>query len=95
MPRGVLSIDEGAEKALQSGRSLLPVGMTKVDGDFQRGDAVTVRNHVGQDIARGLATYPSVEMRKLCGRRSEDIETLLGYRGRKEVVHRDNLVLLD
>ena len=95
VPRGVLSIDEGAEKALQSGRSLLPVGMTKVDGDFQRGDAVTVRNHVGQDIARGLATYPSVEMRKLCGRRSEDIETLLGYRGRKEVVHRDNLVLLD
>lgn len=95
VPRGVLVIDAGAEQALRSGRSLLPVGLTAVEGSFQRGDAVTVRNHDGREIARGLAAYACDEVQKLCGRRSEEIEKLLGYRGRKEVVHRDNLVLLD
>jgi glutamate 5-kinase len=95
VPRGVLVIDAGAERALRAGRSLLPVGITDVEGGFQRGDAVTVRNPDGRDIARGLASYAGDEVRKLRGRRSEEIETLLGYRGRNEVVHRDNLVLLD
>ena len=95
VPRGVLVIDAGAEQALRSGRSLLPVGLTAVEGSFQRGDAVTVRNPDGREIARGLAAYACDEVQKLCGRRSEDIETLLGYQGRNEVVHRDNLVLLD
>jgi len=95
VPRGVLVIDAGAEQALHAGRSLLPVGVTTVEGTFQRGDAVTVRNAAGQDLARGLATYSVDEVGKLCGRRSEEIEELLGYRGRDEVVHRDNLVLLD
>lgn len=95
VPRGVLIIDDGAEQALRSGRSLLPVGLTAVEGRFQRGDAVTIRNHGGREIARGLATYACDETLKLCGRRSEEIEKLLGYQGRKEVVHRDNLALLD
>jgi glutamate 5-kinase len=95
VPRGVLVIDAGAEQALRAGRSLLPVGVTAVDGTFQRGDAVTVRNAAGQDLARGLATYAVDEVGKLCGRRSDEIEELLGYRGRDEVIHRDNLVLLD
>jgi glutamate 5-kinase len=95
VPRGVLVIDLGAERALREGRSLLPVGVTDVQGSFQRGDAVTVRNPDGREIARGLATYAGDEVRKLRGRRSEEIEGLLGYRGRNEVVHRDNLVLLD
>jgi len=95
VPRGVLVIDAGAEQALRAGRSLLPVGVATVQGTFQRGDAVTVRNAAGQDLARGLATYAVDEVGKLCGRRSEEIEELLGYRGRDEVIHRDNLVLLD
>ena len=95
VPRGVLVIDDGAERALQDGRSLLPVGITGVEGRFERGDAVTVRNLKGREIARGLAAYASDEVTRLCGRRSEDIEALLGYQGRKEVVHRDNLALLD
>ncbi|MGI9329497.1 MAG: glutamate 5-kinase [Gammaproteobacteria bacterium] len=95
VPRGVLEIDAGAEQALRAGRSLLPVGVTTVDGTFQRGDALTVRNAAGQDLARGLASYAVDEVAKLCGRRSDEIEELLGYRGRDEVIHRDNLVLLD
>lgn len=95
VPRGVLVIDAGAEQALRAGRSLLPVGVATVEGTFQRGDAVTVRNSAGQDLARGLATYAVDEVGKLCGRRSDEIEELLGYRGRDEVIHRDNLVLLD
>lgn len=95
VPRGVLVIDAGAEQALRAGRSLLPVGVATVEGTFQRGDAVTVRNSAGQDLARGLATYAVDEVGQLCGRRSDEIEELLGYRGRDEVIHRDNLVLLD
>jgi glutamate 5-kinase len=95
VPRGVLVIDDGAERALQSGRSLLPVGVTSVEGRFERGDAVTVRNLAGREIARGLAAYASDEVARLCGRRSDEIEGLLGYQGRNEVVHRDNLALLD
>ena len=94
-PRGRLVIDAGAEGALRGGRSLLPVGIVGVDGEFERGDAVTVSNGDGRDIARGLAAYSSADTRKIQGRRSEAIEEVLGYRGRDEVIHRDNLVLLD
>ncbi len=94
-PRGVLDIDSGAEQALVAGKSLLPVGVTAVAGDFQRGDAVMVRNVQGCDIARGLAGYSSRETLAIIGCRSDDIAGLLGYRGRDEVIHRDNLVLLD
>ncbi len=94
-PRGVLDIDAGAEQALAAGKSLLPVGVTAVVGDFQRGDAVMIRNGQGCDIARGLAGYSSGETRAIIGCRSDDIAQLLGYRGRDEVIHRDNLVLLE
>jgi glutamate 5-kinase len=93
-PRGHLVIDAGAEKALTAGRSLLAVGVVGVDGTFERGDAVTVRNREGRDLARGLVAYGSEETRRIQGRRSEEIEQLLGYRGRDELIHRDNLALL-
>ncbi len=94
-PRGVVVIDAGAQRALCAGRSLLPVGVTSVQGDFQRGDAITVRGPEGDELARGLVSYPSKELRLIQGCRSEQIEARLGYRGRDEVIHRDNLVVLN
>lgn len=94
-PRGRLKIDAGAVRALHNGRSLLPVGVVGIYGDFDRGDAVSVHNMDGQDIARGLATYSSADARRIIGRRSDEIGQLLGYPGRDELIHRDNLVLLD
>ena len=95
LPRGAFTVDAGAERALRSGSSLLPVGITAVEGDFQRGDAVLIRNRDGRDLGRGLSAYASDEARRIMGRRSEELEGLLGYRGRDELVHRDNLALLD
>ncbi len=92
---GALVIDTGAEHSLRNGKSLLPVGILAVDGKFQRGDAVVIRNHEGRDLARGLVAYSDAEVRRIKGKRSADTETALGYRGRDEVVHRDNLVLID
>ena len=90
---GGLVIDAGALKALQSGRSLLPAGVTAIDGDFERGDAITVSDLSGQVIARGLSAYSSADARLLVGRKSSEIEALLGYRGRDELIHRDDLVM--
>jgi glutamate 5-kinase len=95
VPRGRMVIDAGAERALRAGRSLLPVGIRTIEGDFQRGDAVTITNEAGHDIARGLAGYDSADARRIVGCRSEDLEAALGYRGRDEIVHRDNLALLN
>ena len=94
-PHGRLVIDSGAVKALTNGSSLLPVGVVSVEGDFERGDAITVADVNRREIARGLTTYSSSEAQKLCGRRSDEIEKLLGYAGRDVIIHRDNLVLLD
>lgn len=94
VPRGVLLVDAGAGRALQRGSSLLPVGLVAVEGEFQRGDAVTIRSADGRDLARGLSAYSSSEARLIQGRRSDELEALLGYRGRDEVVHRDNLAVL-
>ncbi|MCC7257721.1 MAG: glutamate 5-kinase [Gammaproteobacteria bacterium] len=94
-PRGEITIDEGAERALAAGRSLLPVGVVAVAGRFGRGDAVTIRNRDGRDLARGLVAYDSDEARRIQGRRSDEVEALLGYRGRDELVHRDNLALIN
>jgi glutamate 5-kinase len=94
-PRGCLVIDAGAERALHAGSSLLPVGVIAVEGEFGRGDAITVHSNDGRDIARGLSTYSSDDARIIQGRRSKDIEELLGFSGRDEIIHRDNLVLLD
>jgi glutamate 5-kinase len=92
-PAGTLHVDAGAVKALRGGKSLLPAGVTKVEGRFDRGDAVVVRDATGIEIARGLSAYASDDARRVCGRRSQELEAILGYRGRDEIIHRDDLVL--
>lgn len=90
---GVLVVDDGAHRALLAGRSLLPAGVRRVEGDFQRGAAVRITSLGGRLLAKGLVAYPSDEARTLAGRKSGEIEALLGYRGRDELVHRDDMVL--
>ena len=90
---GAIIIDEGALVALRSGKSLLPAGVTSVEGDFNRGDAVAVRLGDGSLIGRGLSAYSSSDAALIAGRKSGDIEKFLGYRGRDEIIHRDDLVL--
>jgi glutamate 5-kinase len=92
-PSGAVAVDAGALKALESGKSLLPAGVFRVDGDFQRGDAVRVLDPSGREIARGLAAYAAEESRRIAGHKSGEIESILGYRGRDEMIHRDDLVL--
>ena len=92
-PVGELHVDEGAVRALRAGRSLLPAGITQVTGRFDRGDPVVVRGPDGAEIARGLSAYSSADAERIRGRRSQDLESLLGFRGRDEVIHRDDLVL--
>jgi len=93
--RGAVTIDAGAlAKLSQEGKSLLPIGMTGVQGDFSRGDVIAIRAPDGREMARGLANYASAEARLLCRKPTTDIETLLGYVAEPEMVHRDNLVLL-
>jgi glutamate 5-kinase len=75
------------------GKSLLPIGMVLVEGDFSRGDVIAVRDGNGAEFARGLANYSSSEARLLCRKPSADIEKLLGYAAEPEMLHRDNLVL--
>ena len=93
-PAGVLNIDAGAARALTAGKSLLPAGVRSVDGTFDRGDAVAVRDVEGREVARGLCAYSAEDSRRIMGHKSGEIETLLGYRGRDEMIHRDDLVLL-
>ncbi len=90
---GALIVDEGAVNALASGKSLLPAGVVDVSGDFERGDAVEVRGQDGRVIAKGLSAYGADDMRAIKGRKSDDIENILGYRGRSEAIHRDDLVV--
>jgi len=92
---GELRVDAGAETALRNGKSLLPVGVTAIDGNFERGDAVRILNEEGREIGRGLAEYASRDAVSLLGQRSEHIEALLGYRGRSVLVHRDELVVFE
>jgi len=92
--RGAVTVDEGAAiKVRAEGKSLLPIGMTAVEGNFQRGEVIAVRDGDGQEFARGLANYSAAEARLLCRRPSSDIGTLLGYVAEPEMVHRTNLVL--
>ena len=93
-PAGEITVDEGAVRALRDGKSLLPAGVTEVKGRFDRGDAVLVRDPAGVEIARGLAAYSSGDAERIRGRRSGEVEQLLGYRGRDEMIHRDDLVLV-
>ncbi len=92
-PRGSITVDAGAEKALNDGKSLLPAGVSAVDGAFERGDTVTVKNAAGRELGRGLIAYSDADARRIAGRRTREIEGLLGYRGRDEMIHRDDLVL--
>jgi glutamate 5-kinase len=92
-PAGKLLVDAGALKALKSGKSLLPAGVTAVDGRFERGDAVLVCDASGQEVARGLAAYSAEDARRIMGHKSREIENILGYRGREELIHRDDLVV--
>lgn len=90
---GHVLVDAGAARALASGKSLLPAGVTQVEGDFERGDLVAVRGPDGREIARGLANYAADDARAVAGHHSGAFEALLGYRGREELIHRDDLVL--
>ena len=92
---GELRLDDGAVSALRSGKSLLPVGVIKVAGNFRRGDVVTLTDLAGSEIGRGLAEYSADEAQRVAGCRSERIEEILGYRGRSVAVHRDEMVLFD
>ena len=92
--RGSVTIDAGAVSKLKSdGSSLLPIGMTGVDGDFSRGEVIAILDSEGQEVARGLANYAAAEARLLCRKPSSQMSELLGYAAEPEMVHRDNLVL--
>jgi glutamate 5-kinase len=90
---GSVVVDAGALAALERGKSLLPAGVTRVDGAFERGDAVLVTDDGGREIARGLIAYSAADASRILGHKSREIEALLGYRGREELIHRDDLVL--
>jgi glutamate 5-kinase len=92
-PAGELVIDDGALTALLRGKSLLPAGVKAVSGRFERGDALLVRSLHGNEVARGLSAYSSDDAERICGRQSREIEALLGFRGRDEMIHRDDLVV--
>jgi glutamate 5-kinase len=92
-PRGALTIDAGAVRALRGGKSLLPAGVIKVEGGFGRGDAVVVRGPDGTEVGRGLIAYDADDAEKIKGRSSADVLSILGFTGRTEMIHRDDLVL--
>lgn len=92
-PKGTLTIDAGAVAALRRGKSLLPAGVIRIDGQFARGDAVVIRGPDGSEIGRGLVAYDAEDAEKIRGRPSGDIVRILGITGRAEMVHRDDLVL--
>jgi glutamate 5-kinase len=92
-PKGSFTVDAGAAQALASGKSLLPAGVTRVAGSFERGDAVVIRNGAGVEIGRGLSAYGHEDAKAIIGRKSSEIAEILGYLGRPELIHRDDMVL--
>jgi glutamate 5-kinase len=93
-PIGRIIIDDGAVTALRSGKSLLPAGVVAVEGEFRRGDPVAVTTTDGRLIARGLSAYDNADATLITGHHSRDIESVLGYRGRDVMIHRDDMVLM-
>ena len=93
-PIGQLVVDEGAAAALGKGKSLLPAGVKKVEGSFARGDTVSIVTLMGREIARGLVAYDANDAAKILGLKSSEIEKVLGFRGRDELIHRDDMVLM-
>ena len=91
---GTIVVDDGAVRALKRGSSLLPIGATSVSGGFERGDTVLVASQDGTQVAKGLSAYDIDDARRIIGRQTAEIETILGWRGRHEMVHRDDLVLI-
>jgi len=91
--RGALVVDAGAVKALRSGKSLLPAGVRRVEGRFQRGDAVAITGPDGTEIGRGLVAYDAMDAERIAGRNSREIEAILGFPGRAEMIHRDDMAL--
>ncbi len=94
-PAGALVVDDGAARALRSGKSLLPAGVVAVEGAFERGDCVIIRNRAGAEAGRGLSAYGSADISRIAGHKSGEIATILGYRGRDEIIHRDDLVVTE
>ncbi len=92
-PMGSVVVDAGAVAALGRGKSLLPAGVMQIEGAFERGDAVLVKDDGGREVARGLIAYSAADASRILGHKSREIEALLGYRGREELIHRDDLVL--
>jgi glutamate 5-kinase len=92
-PKGAVIVDPGAAQALASGKSLLPAGVTKVEGSFEKGDAVIIRTDEGVEIGRGLSAYDHSDAKAIIGRKSSEIADILGYFGRPELIHRDDMVL--
>jgi glutamate 5-kinase len=92
-PAGHVTIDAGAEKALLSGKSLLPAGVSRVEGTFDRGDAVIIRSADGRELGRGLIAYARADAELIIGKKSSEIEKILGHAGRSELIHRDDMAL--
>ncbi len=94
-PTGTITIDDGAAQALTNGKSLLPIGVTSISGDFERGDIVTVHNSNSDKIATGISAYSAQDAKHIIGKPSLEILEKLGYTGRSELIHRNDLVLSD
>ena len=92
-PRGSVEVDAGAEKALAAGKSLLPAGVVRVDGAFERGDAVVIKSKTGRELGRGLVAYSIGDAQLIIGKKSAEIEAILGHAGRAELIHRDDMVI--
>jgi glutamate 5-kinase len=91
--RGGLVVDAGAVRALRAGKSLLPAGVRRIDGTFQRGDAVRILAETGEEVGRGLVAYDAEDAVRIAGRKSREIETILGFAGRAEMIHHDDMAL--
>ncbi len=92
-PKGELVVDDGARRALENGKSLLPAGVTEVSGTFDRGDAVIIRANDGHELGRGLSAYAIEDAKQIIGKKSSEITQILGYEGRDELIHRNDMAL--
>ena len=92
-PKGTITVDGGAEKALHSGRSLLPAGVASVTGRFDRGDSVIIRSQDGRELGRGLVAYAKKDAERIIGKKTSEIAAILGFAGRDELIHRDDMAL--
>ena len=91
-PKGEVIIDQGAVKAINNGKSLLPAGVKKINGTFEKGDHILVKDLSGVECARGLTSFSSIEVEKIKGSHSREIKNILGYSSREEIIHKDDLV---